>query len=256
MAWGLGMPDKINDRQKEILDVVQTRGYVTIENLATYFGVSDQTVRRDIIHLDSLSLLKRFHGGAGTKEGIERRSYTQKKGLESSAKIRIAKRLASLVPKGSTVFLDVGTTIEAAATELARMGHVHVFSVSFNAALAFAGAENVTVEIAGGLLGGPDGSVVGSRTTDWLSSLRFDYAVIGCSVIEKDGTVIDFDPQKIAVKQAAMRHARQNILLADHTKFGRSALMRIADISAFDLVITDQEPSNDLSASVELIVAE
>ena len=236
------MTTNLNDRQREILEVVQSRGYVTIENLATYFSVSAQTVRRDIIYLDSLSLLKRFHGGAGSKDGLERRSYAQKKHLESSAKIRIGKKLAEMIPEGSAVFLDVGTTIEAAASELARKGQLQIFSVSFTASMLFADCEGVTVEVAGGRLGGPDGSLVGSRTTDWLSGLRFDYAVIGCSGIEPDGSVMDFDGEKIAVKQAAMRRARHSILLADHTKFNRSATMSIAAMDAFDTLISDEAP--------------
>ena len=97
------------------LEAVRARGFATIESLAAHFDVSAQTVRRDIIQLDEQGLLKRFHGGAGAIEAPGRYSYSQKKQLQSSAKARIGKTLANLVADDASVFLDVGTTVEAAA---------------------------------------------------------------------------------------------------------------------------------------------
>ena len=124
------MVSTLNARQKEILDLVRQRGFVTIESLAADFDVSAQTARRDIIHLTGRGLLKRFHGGAGTIETLGRHSYVEKKRLESSAKIRIGKTLAATLPDGASVFLDVGTTVEAAASALAAKANLRVFTTS------------------------------------------------------------------------------------------------------------------------------
>jgi DeoR family glycerol-3-phosphate regulon repressor len=97
--------------------------------------------------------------------------------------------------------------------------------------------------VAGGLLAGIDGALTGSRTTEWLGALRPDYAVIACSGIEEKGGVLDFDVGKTDIKRCAMRHARCNILVVDHTKFGRQALIRFADLSEFDVLISDQPVS-------------
>lgn len=237
------MASTLNSRQKEILDLVRKRGFVTIEILAADFDVSAQTVRRDIIHMGERGLLKRFHGGAGTIETPGRHSYTQKKRLESSAKIRIGKMLAEMLPDGASVFLDVGTTVEAAAAALAGKVDLRVFTASIAAALAFAASPTTRVEVAGGLLAGIDGALTGSRTTEWLGALRPDYAVIACSGIEEKGGVLDFDVGKTDIKRCAMRHARCNILVVDHTKFGRQALIRFADLSEFDVLISDQPVS-------------
>ncbi len=234
------MVSTLNARQKEILDLVRQRGFVTIESLAADFDVSAQTVRRDIIHLTGRGLLKRFHGGAGTIETPGRHSYMEKKRLESSAKTRIGKALAATLPDGASIFLDVGTTVEAAASALAAKSNLRVFTTSIAAALAFANNPTARVEVAGGTLAGIDGALTGSRTTEWLSSLRPDYAVIACSGIEEKGGVLDFDTGKTDVKRCAMRHARCNVLIADHTKFGRRALIRFADLSEFDVLISDQ----------------
>ena len=114
-----------------------------------------------------------------------------------------------------------------------------MFTHSVTVALAFAVNPAVQVQVAGGRLAGMDGALTGSRTSEWLADLRPDYAVIGCSEIDKLGQVLDYDPAKTEIKRCAMRCARCNVLLADHTKFGRHALMRFADLSEFDVLITD-----------------
>jgi len=230
----------VNVRQREILQAVRTRGFATIESLAVHFDVSAQTVRRDIIQLDEQGLLKRFHGGAGAIETRARYSYSQKKLMQSSAKIHMGETLARLLPDDASVFLDVETTLEAAAAALAARQKLRVFTHSLTVALAFAHNPAVQVEVAGGRLASMDGALAGSRTTRWLGDLRPDYAVIGCSGIDESGEFLDHDPAKIEIKRCAMRNARCNVLLADHTKFGRHALMRIAGLGEFDVLISDQ----------------
>ena len=236
------MPELIRKRRNEILQVVEAQGFVTIEALAAHFDVSAQTVRRDIIELDAQGLLRRFHGGAGASENLERPSYSQKKSLQSPAKIRIARAAAELIEDGSSVFIDVGTTAEAAATALKNKNGLKVFTASYAAALIFAEHPTTVVEVAGGRLDGPDGSLVGARTTRWLSGLRIDYALIACSAIEPDGSVLDFSGDKIEVKRAAMSIARCSLLMADHTKFARRATYKLAELQDFDHLVIDRLP--------------
>jgi DeoR family glycerol-3-phosphate regulon repressor len=238
------MPDLIKKRREEILQVVDAQGFVTIEALAAHFDVSAQTVRRDIIELDAQGLLRRFHGGAGASENFERPSYSQKKALQSPAKIHIARKVAELIEDGSSLFIDVGTTAEAAATALKARNGLKVFAASYTAALIFAEHPTTMVEVAGGRLDGPDGALVGARTTRWLASLRIDYALIACSAIEPDGSVLDFSGDKIEVKRTAMSVARCSLLMADHSKFARRATYKLADLEDFDHLVIDRPPKS------------
>ena len=235
-------PLDISDRQKAILRLIGEMGFVTIDGLANEFQVSAQTVRRDIIAMDATGLLQRFHGGAAInpKATTLRLGHGFKKSESLDAKRVIAKKAAALVPPGSTIFLDVGTTIETAATLLNRIEGLTVFTNSMNAAAGFR-PDLHDVYLLGGIRGGTDGSLVGETVLTALADLRLDFAFIGCSAIEADGSVMDFDLRKIAIKQTAMRVARCNCLLVASAKFGRSALARIAMKDAFDHVLSDTD---------------
>jgi len=235
-----GSPPRISARQKAILRLIGEQGFVTIDRLANEFQVSAQTVRRDIIAMDATGLLQRFHGGAAIspKATPLRLGHGYKKSDSLEAKRLIAEKAAALVPQGSTIFLDVGTTIETAATMLDRIEGLTVFTNSMYAATAFRPDEH-DVYLLGGIRGGTDGSLVGENVLTALADLRLDFAFIGCSAIEENGSVMDFDLRKIAIKQMAMRVARCNCLLVASAKFGRSALARIAMKDAFDHVLSE-----------------
>lgn len=227
---------ELTARQEQVMALVEQQGYATIEVLAETFGVSAQTIRRDIIRLDSLGLLQRFHGGVGSARQSLRLGYEKKRDLEVEAKLRIAARAAAVIQEGAALFLDVGTTVEATARLLAARSGFTIFTNSTNVATLF-GAQDHTVHVLGGQLAGADGSLVGAETVEALRSFRMDCALIGCSAVEEAGAVMDNDLRKVAVKQAAMRSAQTSFLLADRSKFGRSARFRIADLDDFEFVI-------------------
>lgn len=242
---------QLNSRQNEILIRAESSGFVTIEGLAEEFGVSAQTVRRDIIFLSEAGLLQRFHGGAGAIGGNEsiRLDHHHKLSVAIDDKARVAEAAMKLVPEGATLFLDVGTTIEAAATALNRRPGFRIFTNSMRAALAFDPAHH-DVNVLGRKVEGRDGSLVGEEIMLSLAALRVDYALIACSAIDNDGRVMDFDLSKIAVKKAAMNAAGKKLLLATPSKFGRSALSAFADLSDFDAVIDGRADASLSNVSV------
>lgn len=233
----------LNERQWKILETVRARGFATIEQLSETFGVSAQTVRRDVIRLDAAGLLQRFHGGAGVAEDSVRLGYREKQEIAIGPKARIGKRAAGLLPDGASVYLDVGTTVEAVAMALVGRTLGAVYTNSMSAAGILAQGKSVEVYVTGGLVRGTDGSLVGDAAAGALAPIAVDCAVIGCSGFAPDGSPMDFDPQKVAIKKAALDHARSAILVADGSKFDRAAVMRIAPLSAFDGLVTDRKPS-------------
>ena len=250
----------LNERQAALLGIVQAQGFATVESLAELFEVSAQTVRRDIIRLDERRLLQRFHGGAGALEGTVRLGYAQKQGLAVDAKDAIGAAAAARVPNGATIFLDVGTTVEAAARVLAGHQALRVFTNSLASALHLAGRAGIEVVVTGGSLRGADGSLVGDATTALLRDLRFDLALIGLSGWDEDGAPMDFDLDKIAVKRTAIARARQTLALCDASKFERAAVARIVSADALAALVTDRAPPPLLSENlrrdgVELVVA-
>ncbi len=236
---GSGGP--VSRRQSAILARVENQGFVTIESLAEHFGVSAQTVRRDIIALDGAGLIQRFHGGAGIARApvSVRLDHERKRTINKDAKQVIAARAAAHVPDGAAIFLDVGTTLEAAAAALNEKNGLLVFTNSIRAAMSLS-FERHEVHMLGGRLSGKDGSVTGEAPLTALAGLRLDLALIGCSGIEETGRVMDFDLAKIAVKRAAMRAADASLLLATRDKFTRSARAEIAHRDAFAAILTEE----------------
>lgn len=236
-------PDELTSRQQEILRLVQEHGFATIETLARHFDVSAQTVRRDIIRLDEAGILQRFHGGAGVTGATSRLGYAQKQAEAPDAKARIAGAVAAMVPNGSSLFLDVGTTAEAVARALSDHRRMHVVTNSLSAASILAEGGIGDVIVTGGLVRGPDGSLVGEQAQEMLSRFRLDVAVIACSGFdEEDGAPMDFDVLKIAAKQTMAARARRVVVVADAAKFTRAAVGRIMPLDAVGTVVTDAPP--------------
>lgn len=236
----------LSARQSAILSQIQDKGFVTLEALAEAFDVSMQTVRRDVIGMHDAGLIERFHGGAGVLHGrmAERLDHAQKRLVGQEGKQVIASRAASLVRAGQTVYLDVGTTMEAAASALNALARLVIITNSFHVAGLFDPARH-EVRLLPGRVAGTDGSLTGEETVLALAALRLDHAFIGCSAIETDqasgnGQAMDFDSGKIAIKQTALKVAQRCTLLALTDKYGRSARQAIAPLARFDDVISEK----------------
>lgn len=252
--------DEIVRRRLAILTIVRKQGYATIEALARHFALSMQTVRRDIVQLDAQGLLQRFHGGAGVREAHVRLGYAEKRIVATDAKERIGRAAAALIPDGAAVFLDVGTTVEAVARALRGRRDLRVFTCSLPAAMLLAEQDGPELVVLGGQVRGADGSLVGDMTTAAIGRFRFDLAIIGFSGFEPDGIFMDFDLQKVAVKQAAIARSRSAIAVGTAVKLTRSAIVAVAPADAFSHLVTDQTPAPaviDLLAgnAVELVTA-
>ncbi|MDO6459031.1 DeoR/GlpR family DNA-binding transcription regulator [Celeribacter halophilus] len=236
--------ENLSPRQAVVLSRVLVSGFVTIEALAEEFGVSAQTVRRDIITLAEKGLLQRFHGGAGPVGPAEaaRLDHAAKREVAKPEKQLVGARAAASIPDGASVFLDVGTTIECCAARLAQRVGFRIFTTSIRTALLFDPEAN-EVNVIGGRLSGKDGSLTGEEVILRLCDLQIDVALIACSAVDDADRVMDFNTSKIAVKKAAMNAASASYLLCTTSKFGRTALSTIAPISRFQSVITEVETS-------------
>lgn len=251
----------LTSRQAEIVAIVGENGYTTLETLANRFSVSVQSVRRDIIQLDQMRLIQRFHGGAGPSDSTIRLGYQEKRARSAEAKTKIAKGAVALIPDGATIYLDVGTTVEALAQELrGRQSGLRVFTTSLATGMILAGEQDLELHVIGGTSRGADGSLAGATTVAMISSIRFDLAFIGYSGFDDDGTIMDYDLEKIAVKQAAIRRSDKSIAIGDRSKFEQHAIAQIAAPRSFSKLLTDAPPPNRLaemfsSAGLEVIIA-
>lgn len=250
MNDGLSDETSMNERQARIVARVEEQGFVTIDALARDFAVSTQTIRREIIRLDELGVIQRFHGGAGRRGSGERLSYEVKQSRETELKRRVGVAMAARVKPGQSIFLDVGTTAEATAAALASVGPLRIVTPGATIARILSASPAIEVVLTGGRMVGPDISMAGPIALRTVSAFRFDWAIIACSGIEPGGAVLDFDADKIALKQCAMEVSERSALITDSTKFGRSALVEMTTLSAFDLIVTDAPPPSSFADAI------
>lgn len=230
----------LSGRQTEILDIAKAEGRVLVEELALRFSVTPQTIRKDLNDLCDGRVLSRVHGGAIFPGGTENVKYEARRSIAASEKQAIGRAAAGLIPSNSSLFINIGTTTEAVGEALLGHHELMVITNNINVANKLRIFPSIEVVIAGGVVRGSDGGIVGEAAVDFIKQFKVDYAVIGASAIDVDGALLDFDFREVKVAQAIIANARHVILVADSTKFERTAPVRIGHLSQVHTFVTDE----------------
>ena len=229
----------LSRRQKDILNAVRASGRVAVDDLSNAFEVTPQTIRRDLNTLCDEGHLTRVHGGAILQSGVANTAYEARKSLAADEKEAIGKLCASLIPDDASLFINIGTTTEAVARALKQHRDLLVITNNLNVANIMADNPNCGVMVTGGMLRRSDGGLVGESTLDAVQQFKVDYAIIGVSAIDEDGSLLDFDYREVRVSQAIIKNARNVFLVADSSKLSRTAPARIGQMSEIDAYFTD-----------------
>lgn len=233
------MSAEISSRQHLIMDYIREHGSVQVDQLSSHLQVTPQTIRRDLNQLYEKKLLQRVHGGAVVKDNVENLGYGARKTLMAEEKYNIARRTAELLPDNSSLFINIGTTTEGVAEFLFDRQGMLVVTNNINVASMLWPAPGLEVMIAGGSIRRSDGGIVGSSAEEFVANFKLDFAIIGCSAIDGDGELFDFDLREVRVTRSIIKHARSVILVADSMKFDRRAPIRIGDLSDIEILVTD-----------------
>ncbi len=247
-------------RQAEILALARVQGQVSVDDLASRFSVTPQTIRKDLNDLCDQRLLSRVHGGATLASGVENLHYEARRQIAAEEKRAIGAAAAALIPNKSSLFINIGTTTEEVARALRGHEDLLVITNNLNVATMLYGHPRIDVIVAGGPVRRTDGAVVGASAVDLIRQFKVDTAIVGASAIDEEGALLDFDYREVRVSQAIMENARRVILVADRLKLERTAPVRIAHLSQVQIYVTDHLPSARLRAlcathGVELIEA-
>ncbi|TFF19082.1 DeoR/GlpR transcriptional regulator [Jiella endophytica] len=232
----------LSERQLQILESAKRSGRVMVDELSARFEVSVQTIRKDLNELCDARLLTRVHGGAILSSGVENVGYDARRVIAAEEKAAIGRAAADLIPNQASLFINIGTTTEAVAHQLLRHSGLMVITNNINVAIAMRPYPEVEVVIAGGVVRRSDGGIVGEAAVDFIRQFKVDFAVIGASAIDLDGSLLDFDYREVRVAQAIIGNARHVILAADSSKFERSAPVRIGHLDQVQTFVTDTAP--------------
>ncbi len=241
---------ELTQRQSSILALVNAHGYVATERLVSEFGVTPQTIRRDINDLCSRKLLHRYHGGAGRPISTQNEPYLERKRFVSEGKRLIGSLVAEDIHDGASLFINIGTTTEAVARALLNHADLRIVTNNIHVADILSTNPTFEISIAGGVVRNRDGGVVGHAAAEFVSQFRLDFGVIGVSGIDIDGALLDFDSRETQIAKAIMANASKTLLVADQTKFGRRAMVKFGSFASIDALYTDAEPPEPFSGAL------
>lgn len=241
------------DRQSFILEWLDSNPSIAVSDVQKKFGVSDVTVRHDLVALESAGKVRRVRGGAVSLARTVLMSYPEERiNFNVAAKDRIAHAAAEMVEDGDVITADIGTTAYQFVRHLESKKDITIItgdlSIAHFASFNLPGAE---VMLLGGKVRKEHLYLAGAMTLDAMSKLYADKAFLSCDGFHQDrGFTVEHD-FSVTIKQAYIANSRQSIMMLDSSKLGRTSFYRFSTMEDFDCVITDADPDGYLAQSVE-----
>ena len=247
-------------RRRGIFDIVQNSGSISNVELARQFKVLVEPIRRDIIRLNKNGVLRRTHGGALSMKTFEP-AYADRMATNLESKRAIAQVAASLVPDGAKVIIDFGTTAFCVAEALANHNGLTIITSSLQTANFLAGRNGNEVVLMGGLLHPSEGATLGRDATQILEKYYVDFSFVGAGVISDHPLLMDFSREAAELRGLMLKQAVTSVVLADYTKFNRTAAHRVPNFEQAAFLVTDRKldatTANSLSPFLgEVLIAE
>jgi DeoR family fructose operon transcriptional repressor len=234
------------ERQAAILQFLTEKGVASVAALAQEFHVSEMTIRRDLAELEGQRALQRTYGGATVYDpAIFEVSLQAKTTQFVEEKRRIGKAAAELVNDGDIIILDAGSTTMLVAKYL-KAKRITVITNALNIAADLSDCANIELYIAGGHLRQGVLAIVGPETAQFFANIRADKIFMGVDGIDLRGGVMVPDLNEAHTKRAMAQSAKELVVVADHTKIGRSTLSTIVPLAKVDKIITGREADTRL----------
>ncbi len=232
------------ERRRAILELVNQDGRVLVKDLATRFGTSQITIRKDLEILHGQARVHRTHGGALTVQSgaLLDPTLQEKEKLHRKEKLRIAEAAARMVEEGQSVLLDSGTTTTAIARTLRHFRSLTVITNAVNIAAELSGTQ-IDVILTGGTVRQNSFSLVGPLAEESLRQLTADILFLGVDGFDTRHGLSTPNLLEAKVNQVMVQVARKTVAVCDSSKFGRRAMSKIVPVAAIHQVITDKRVS-------------
>ncbi len=228
------------ERKNEILATLQKEQRVLVSELSQKYGVTEETIRRDLEKLEKEGFVKKTYGGAVLNNNtnvdlpLRIREKTNKK-----EKIVIARVVSSLIEEGESIMLDSSSTSLMVAKDLKQMKKLTVITNSVEVLVELSGSKGITVISTGGTLRDSSLSLVGKTAEKTLANFNVDKAIISCKGIDIEKGITESNEAEAEIKNVMRSCAKQTILAIDNSKFDNVSFTRVDDLKAGDIVATD-----------------
>jgi DeoR family transcriptional regulator, fructose operon transcriptional repressor len=227
-------------RRQAILAEVRQARAVSAEDLARRFGVSLETIRRDLRGLRDKGLLERVYGGALSVRSTEG-DFATRSTLHAANKQAIAQLAVSLIEPQDTIVIDVGTTALEVARALPPAFRGRVLTNSVPAAMALADRDEIEIQLSGGQLRHGDAACSGSHAETFFAEFYADKAFLGSGGVHASAGLTDYHPPEVITRRTIIGHAAESYVLADSSKLGTIAVHRVCPLSRVTAVLTDPD---------------
>ncbi len=250
------------NRYKTIISAVELQGTVKVSELAKQLNVTEATIRRDLIQLESQGFVKRIHGGGINTRG---RSYeptlTLRSTVHSVEKQLIAKCAAKMVSEGDFIALDVGSTTFELARCLLSMRNLTIITPSLIIATLLVVKPDIRLIVPGGIVRTGETSMTGELSHRAFEIFHIDKLFLGVGGIHSKVGLTEYNWDDTLTKQAMLKAAKHVVVLADSSKFDRIATVKIDSLEVIDVLVTNQLPPPPLGealerANVKVVIAE
>jgi DeoR/GlpR family transcriptional regulator of sugar metabolism len=248
-------------RRFELIRLARRQGQLSVTELSSQFGVSPDTIRRDLDLLSVRGLVRRTHGGAVPADNLVQSEspFAQRINLRTAEKTRIAQCAAALVQNGETLIINGGSTTRIFAFELADKKDLTVVTNALGIPASLPAQAVRDIFVLGGEYRAESHITVGPVTYGGSMGLCVDSAILGVGGITKDGIFANL-LQEATMTASMIAAARRTIVLADSTKFDQKLFGHIASLGQLDILVTDAEPPKKISEvldefKVQVVVA-
>jgi DeoR/GlpR family transcriptional regulator of sugar metabolism len=240
------------ERRLQIVEQMRAKPLVRADDLAELFGVSIETVRRDLLALQRDGLIRRVYGGA-TASGPRafEPPFDRRRTLHLEEKRAIARLAASLVRPGETLILDVGTSVAELARALPADHRGAVLTNSLLVAAELAERDELELHVSGGRVRAGDLACAGSHAQTFFADCYADKAFLGSGGVHPEAGLTDYHLEEVPVRRTMLDHAAERYVLADSSKLGHVAVRKVCPLERLSAVITDERVEPGIARALQ-----
>lgn len=227
----------MNERQKEILEILHRKGRVSVNELSKSLFVAEMTIRRDLTEMEKGGFLRRYRGGAILKINIGEMPITERLLIDKKEKEELAQLCTAHLCDGMTLFIDSSSTCQYIIPHLSQYKSITVVTNSISTLLALSKLHIFCILI-GGEYYEQDMCTVGPIAENYASELNVDIAFFTTAAISDDGIISDFDLKQTMIRRFVMKNAKKSIFLFEKDKVGKKYLYSLCKKEEATAIIT------------------
>lgn len=233
------------ERRQKIAEILQKEDKVYVAALSVLFEVTEETVRRDLDKLEQEGIVTRTHGGAVlNRHTNEDLPYVTRTSINQNSKLKMAALVAAMIQNGDTLMVDASSSCMEVVNALTSKSNVTIITNSVRIPYEFNNSQFYIIST-GGVLRGNSFAFIGPSAQTNIENYFVDTAIMSCKGLTFDKGILESNEPESEIKRLMIKQAERVILLADSTKFGKTAFMKMFDFDMIDTLVTDEDPGKE-----------